>query len=287
MKKQWQKDDKDWRKMYRTYAEMIKNSTVLEIRTTESQRKMTQLDFQHVEAHIADLLDSSLTTTTGIKVGRSGMTYSCIWLEVKNSKTEELLKNNIHLIPKRAGEDYSYIISSEKPHRIVSAFVPVCLWKSADNLQQRIKSWTNTLHRNEQTTETDHHISLMEGGKDYAKECKHQDGSFKLYFKITLEIDEEGIQKLIDTEELDRVGKIAVSPMSWISVQGSGVETMIRRKRLENKKAALAAQQAAQKTTNNKTKKPRKTTNTTKKKKGSKQNKTTSPSNQQTNNGSK
>ena len=119
-------------------------------------------------------------------------------------------------------------------------------------------------------------MEIIEGGLDKKKECSDDQGNLRNFFKLTLEIDKEGIQKIIKTEEQDRVGKIAVSFGTWVLIQGSGVETMIRKQRNENR-------DEEEKKNKKKNKKSRKTSNTKKTKTGKK----ASPPKKKNNNGSK
>ena len=82
----------------------------------------------------------------------------------------------------------------------------------------------------------DIHVKLIEGGKNEKLECKEG------YFKVTLEIEEIGIQKLINNSDISKVGKVAVTHASWVSLAGSGVEGMIRKKRRENQEDIIRQQ---------------------------------------------
>ena len=209
---------------------------------------MTQDDFNHLEIQIQLALDDA--TDLDIDTGDMGRLYDCIWIEVENKKTLDFLTTKVHLFPPinqpstpggGGGDDdsYTYLVTSEKPNRIVTAFVHPRLWAGEGLLLKRIKRHTKPLRdtvQGENGMKRNIHVKLIEGGKNEQLECKEG------YFKVTLEIEEIGIQKLINNQDVSKVGKVAVTHASWVSLAGSGVEGMIRKKRRENQEHILQQQ---------------------------------------------
>ena len=269
-RKSWFQDDKVYKMKY---DEALKTGTLCEIRTTDIQHRMDQKDFEHVSVNITILLDEALKRSNSIKTGKYGITYSCIWIQVKNNETMDYLKNNVHLIPKCDDRDYSYIVSNERPNRIVTAFVKEGLWADSQTLLRRIRSYTDSLDytvTNEDSTTRLPAIAIREGGlKSKDEELKDPEGNARKFFKLTLEIEEEGIKRIVNNPDKHNVGKIAVSPFDWVLITGSGVEGMTRKKRLADRIASGLAKKK-KKTTKKTTQKPRKTSNTKKTKSGQK-----------------
>ena len=269
-RKSWFQDDKVYKMKY---DEALKTGTLCEIRTTDIQHRMDQKDFEHVSVNITILLDEALKRSNSIKTGKYGITYSCIWIQVKNNETMDYLKNNVHLIPKCDDRDYSYIVSNERPNRIVTAFVKEGLWADSQTLLRRIRSYTDSLDytvTNEDSTTRLPAIAIREGGlKSKDEELKDPEGNTRKFFKLTLEIEEEGIKRIVNNPDKHNVGKIAVSPFDWVLIAGSGVEGMTRKKRLADRIASGLAKKK-KKATKKTSQKSRKTSNTKKNKSGQK-----------------
>ena len=211
-----------------TYTQAVKQGLMVEIRCTNANRELDQVDFNHIEEVLTEVFMEDLECTINLKTDilNQGLTQGVVWYSCKTEEAKEfIIRHARSILPPEGRSEYDgYKVFGPgvRPYRyLMLAGVKKELWHDAPTLLRRIRRMNPEL--NFETTGINGevrptHIRVSTGGKDKKKEINTNG-----HFMIRLEVDEVLLPKIITNG-----CSIQIGFASSMKVSGGGIEKMMR-----------------------------------------------------------
>lgn len=201
-----------------TFAECVKSTVMLEVRSTDMGVELEQCDFDQLDGKLLEIKALEYTGPEFDYGIFGGIGNNSIWIACNNQQTADFVKLTAPTIkpPEYAGWTYQVFDNEHKPFRYMKLRVHTKFWNNAVNLKKFITTCNPFLvtpvTTNEEGEPVLPHFVIMAGC------CENRDEEVKdNYFWVDVEIGEKLFSTLIELKGQIRLGA------SYIKLIGGGM----------------------------------------------------------------
>lgn len=219
------------------YNEAVKKHLVVEIRCSDPTRELDQVDFNHLEESLTEVLtqddEFNFKFNPETDILDCGLCQGVIWYACKNEEMQEFIMDQAKDIPPPEGRleytGYDCFGPGYRPFRyILLPSIKKELWREATTFLRQFKRLNPSLnfetpsHYGDGTLRPTH-IRISTGCKEKNKENEvNKNGQFQ----VRLEVDEAVVDKILDNEAREIFVKVGL--FSKVRPVGGGLEKMRR-----------------------------------------------------------
>ena len=192
------------------YAELSKTHTMLEARSSNSEKPLDQSDFENIDCSLI-YLHLDLKPTPDFGIVKMGLSQGGVWIACKDKETADFVTEHVPKIKpaENSGKKpYLYMIfgPDNRPYKYFKIRVPERFWNSTDRFIELVRHFNKNLSYTYKAGDffNSSHMRVSSGLVDKKSEVELG------FFWVTLEVDETMFPRLAEQNGLIMIGPNAL-----------------------------------------------------------------------------